>query len=348
MSAASDTKRAWLAVGCLSLAVAAAAGYAAETPPVAASPAAPAPAETPPADVGRLNWLDRPRDYLSEHIVNLSTRMDAFFGDERVFDESRKSFLRVYGDLTYSESRASDFNIRVQAKIILPALERRLHLLLESDDNPPGVIDQTNSIQTLKGVPNVDVPKGFRAALQMLVADSPQWNINTDGGIRIHGFRPDPFVRERVNHTQDMNLWEFRLTQSGYWFEQTGAGVALQFDADRRLQENRLFRSRSVATWSDHDQEYEYEQDFFVFQPLNVDNAMSYQLGVFGFSQPNTHISSYNIAVKWRHRLHREWLFTEIQPLLSWPEEQNFHPTVSILFRLEAVLGGVGCGCYGL
>lgn len=344
---------AWLTAGWLALAAPApqaAEDAAAPAPPVeAAVPPAEASAPEPEPERGALHLLDKSRDYLSEHFVNLSTRMDAFFADERIFDEARKSFLRVYGDLSYEESRASDFSIHVQAKVILPGLERRLHVLIESDDTTPGgVVEQSNTIQTVSGVPNVNVPKGFRAALQMLVADSPYWNISTDGGARIHSFRPDLFVRARVSRLQDFEHWQLRLTNSLYWFEQSGAGATILFDADRRLQQNRLFRARSVATWSDHDQKFDYEQSFFIFQPIDVDNAMSYQLSIFGANQPNTHVISYNIAPKWRHRLHREWLFMEIQPLLSWSEDHDFHPTTSILFRLEAVLGGVGCGCYGL
>ena len=340
---------AWLTAGWLSL-VAVAPRAAEDAATAVASPAdPPAPSAQPPTDEGgELILLDKSRDYLSQGFLNLSTRIDSFFGEERIFDESRKNFLRVYSNLTFQKSRGIDFNVQVQAKVILPALERRLHLLIESDDTPPGAVDQTNTIQTLSGAPPLDTPKGFRAGMQMQFADTPHWNISTDGGIRIHGFLPDPFVRERIIRTQDTELWEFRLTHSGYWFAKTGAGAVLQFDADRRLQENRLFRSRSVATWSDHDQEYAFEQSFFLFQPINVDNALAYQLSLFGFSQPNTHIDSYDISVKWRRRLHREWLYMEIQPLLSWPRDRNFRPTPSILFRLEAILGGAACGCYGL
>lgn len=300
-----------------------------------------------PADEKPIGWLDNPRDFLSDRLVSLSTRMDSFFADERVFAESHGSYLRLYGDLSYKEAQASDFAIKVQAKLVLPALEKRLKLLIESDDES---LDNggVNSITTPKGVPNVDVPKDFRAAVQVQVTDSPHWNINTDAGFRIHSFALDTFVRARARRLQDVHNWQLRFTQSAYWFEQSGAGASIQYDADRKLSANYLGRSRTVATWSDHDQQFSFEQSFFLFQGINARNAMSYQLGVFGVSQPNSHVTDYAVGIKWRHRLHREWLFAEVQPLLTWPEDQHFRPTTSILFRIEAVFGDLGCGCYGL
>ena len=300
-----------------------------------------------PADEKPIDWLDKPRDFLSERLVSLSTRMDSFFADERVFAESRGSYLRLYGDLSYKEAQASDFAIKVQAKLVLPALEKRLKIILESDDTTISD-NQSNVITTPSGVPNVDVPKDFRAGLQVLLKDTPHWYVNTDAGFRIHGFLPDAFVRARARRLQDVRDWQFRLTHAAYWFEQTGAGASIQFEADRKLSAEYLGRSQTTATWSDHDQQYAFEQRFILFQSIDINNAMAYETGVFGVSQPNSHVTDYAVGVKWRHRLHREWLFVEVQPLLTWPEDQSFRPTTSILFRLEAVFGDVGCGCYGL
>jgi hypothetical protein len=316
----------------------------ADGPATAVQPDAPATSDEP----SYFDWLDKPRDYLSERFVSMSAKMDSFFAAERVFEESRGSFLRVYGDLSYKEAQASDFSIKVQAKLVLPALQRRLKLTLESDDATLSDNSQGNVISTPKGVPNVDVPKDFRAGVQVLMKDTPRWYINTDAGIRIRRFLPDPFVRLRARRAQDIFDWQFSLTQSVYWTEQAGAGANITFDADHKLSNDFLGRSETAATWSDHDQNFNFDQSFIIFQAINQNNAMAYQAGIFGVSQPNSHVTDYALSAKWRHRLHREWLFVEVQPLLSWPEDQDFRPTTSILFRVEAVFGDVGCGCYGL
>ena len=293
------------------------------------------------------DWLDKPRDYLSERFVSLSGKVDRFFSDERVFQESRTSYLRFYGDLVLKESGSSDFNPQLQAKVILPALEKRLHILLESDTNVTGEVP-TATVPTQSGAPQVNVPNDFRAAVQVQVTDTPHWNINTDAGLRFHGLSLPPFARVRASRVQTAHQWQFRFTEAVYWYEQSGMGESTQYDADYKFNEHYLGRSRSQAIWSDHDQRFDYEQSFFLFHPIDESHALSYGLSVYGQSQPNTHVTDYAVSTTWRTRIHREWLFFDVQPGLSWPETESFHFTPTILLRVEAVFGDLACGCYGL
>ena len=305
----------------------------------------------PPEGVSPYDWLDAPRQFLSESFVNLSTKVDRYFADERVFQESRTSYLRFYGDLVVQKDGSSNFDPQLQAKIVLPALEKRLHLLIETNANetaPEAVPVPTSSTTTQKGVPSVNAPKDFLASLELLLKDTRKLNINTEAGIRIHGFSLDPFVRARASNVQIVRKWQFRLTESLYWFEQSGAGESTQYDADYKISDSYLARSRSLATWSDHDQQFYYQQSFYLFHPIDDNHALSYQGNIFGESQPNSRVTEYDVSATWRIRIHREWLFFDIQPGLSWPDTEDFHLTPTILFRVEAIFGDLACGCYGI
>jgi hypothetical protein len=293
------------------------------------------------------DWLDKPRDYISERFVSLSNRVDSYFADERVFQESRTSYLRFYGDLVLRKSGASDFNPILQAKVVLPALEKRLHILLESDSDVTGEVP-TTAVPTQSGTPKVNVPNDFRAAVQVQVADTPHWNISTDAGLRFHGLTLPPFARLRVSRVQRVRQWQFRFTEAVYWYEQSGAGESTQYDADYKFNDHYLGRSRTQAIWSDHDQRFDFEQSFVLFHPIDTNHALSYGASVYGQSQPNSHVTDYALSATWRVRIHREWLFLDVQPGLSWPESESFHSTPTILFRVEAIFGDLSCGCYGL
>lgn len=293
------------------------------------------------------DWLDKPRDYLSQHFVSLSNRVDQYFADERVFQEAQTSYLRFYGDLVFKKSGWSNFNPKLQAKLVLPALQKRLHLLLESNTDVTGE-PQTSSVSTQKGVPNVNVPNDFRAAVQVQVTDTPHYNINTDAGIRIHSLSFPPFARLRISRVQTVKKWQFRLTEALYWYESSGMGESTLYDADYKFSDHYLGRSRTQAIWSDHDQRFDFEQSFFLFNPIDNSHALSYQVSVFGVSQPNSRISDYSVSVTWRVRIHREWLFLDVQPGISWPESEYFHATPALVFRIEAIFGDLACGCYGM
>jgi hypothetical protein len=300
-----------------------------------------------PQEPSYFDWLDKPRDYLSERFISLSNSVDRFFADERVFQESRSSYLRFYGDLVFRKSGSSDFNPKLQAKVVLPALEKRLHILLESDTDVTGEVP-TASVPTQSGAPKVNVPNDFRAAVQVQVTYSPHWNINTDAGLRFHGLSLPPFVRLRASRVQTVHRWQFRFTQALYWYEQSGMGASMQYDADYKLSDHYLGRSRTQAIWSDHDQSFYFEQSFVLFHPIDESHALSYGASVYGQSQPNSHVTNYALSTTWRTRIHREWLFLDVQPGLSWPESDSFHVTPSILLRLEAIFGDLACACYGL
>ena len=293
------------------------------------------------------DWLDKPRDYLSERFVSLSARVDRFFAEDRVFQESRTSYLRFYGDLVFKKSGSSDFNPQLQAKVVLPALEKRLHILLESNSDITGEVP-TASVPTQSGTPHVNVPNDFRAAVQVQVTDSPHWNINTDAGLRFHGLTLPPFARLRISRVQSVRQWQFRLTEALYWYEQSGMGESTQYDVDYRFNDHYLGRSRTQAIWSDHDQRFDFEQSFSLYHPIDQSHALSYGVSVYGASQPNSHVTDYAVSATWRTRIHREWLFFDVQPGLSWPETDSFHITPTILLRVEAVFGDLACGCYGM
>lgn len=293
------------------------------------------------------DWLDKPRDYISEQFISLSNRVDSFFAEERVFQESRSSYLRFFGDLVFKKGESSDFNPQLQAKVVLPALERRLHILLESNTDVTGELP-TASVPTQSGAPQINVPSEFQAAVQVQVTDTPRWNINTDAGFRFHGLSLPPFVRARASRVQHIFNWQFRFTEAVYWYEQSGMGESTQHDADYKFSDHYLGRLRTQATWSDHDQKFDFEQDFILYNPIDDSHALSYGASIYGESQPNSHINDYAVSVTWRTRIHREWLFFNVQPGLSWPETESFHITPSILFRIEAIFGDVTCGCYGM
>jgi hypothetical protein len=48
---------------------------------------------------------------------------------------------------------------------------------------------------------------------------------------------------------------------------------------------------------------------------------------------------SYSLRARYRTNLWRKWLFLEVWPIVSWPEERDYDLTLGARFRVEINFG---------
>ena len=75
---------------------------------------------------------------------------------------------------------------------------------------------------------------------------------------------------------------------------------------------------------------------------------MSYEASAVGITRPEPVVTNYRLGVRYRQSIHRDWLFFEVSPDITWPitlsedretvlEERR--SVYSILVRLEVHFG---------
>ncbi|HAS83157.1 MAG TPA: hypothetical protein DCS43_10920, partial [Verrucomicrobia bacterium] len=63
------------------------------------------------------------------------------------------------------------------------------------------------------------------------------------------------------------------------------------------------------------------------------------KLGVRGYTHPSLVTDQYLVRVSYRKRVHRDWLFLEIEPGLDFFREDDFKTTPLINIHLDIVIG---------
>ena len=135
--------------------------------------------------------------------------------------------------------------------------------------------------------------------------------------------------------------WQFRATETLFWYDSTGPGETSRLDIERRLSEDYLFRSTSQATWLDETQQFDLGQDFYLIHTINKYRGIIYQTGLTAASEPDIHTTAYLLSVRFRQQIHSDWLFFEINPKIIYPQENDFNSQYSLTFKLEVVFGGI-------
>lgn len=296
----------------------------------------PEPAAQSGLSAGFMESLDTQRDYLSGKIIGFATDMDRFFGNDRNYQESNKSVVQL--DLARATGYGGDhkLDLSVRANLNLPDTEKKLHLLIES--NPDQNISGEPTTNQNTAINNqVSGPQSYGLALRYEKAkeELKAYHVSADAGLKFQGININPFMRARSSYSIPFDAWRMKAAQSVYWFNTIGIGETTQVDLEHVLSEPVLFRATSNATWLKNQQNFDLRQDLSIFHTLNERTALLYQASAIGVSNPQVEVTEYIAQVLYRYRLHRQWMFLELNPQLVFPKANNFSPGFALTMRLE-------------
>jgi hypothetical protein len=302
--------------------------------PISHADNAPAADANPDAEprIQALESITPARDAMSARVTQFANWLDSFFGDERLYDESQNSHIKLNLLQISEDEREPRYDAQLKGKLTLPNTQRKLKLLIESDAEETA--DEAEAATLTEAVESQEQSIGLR----YIQRDTPQWRIQTDAGVRFRsGF--DSFVRLRIRRQFFADLWTFRFAETVFWYDSRGIGETTRLDSDRHIATHYLFRSTTFATWLKDNEYFDLGQDFYLFHDISKRRAVVYQAGVAGISEPDVHATRYLLSIRLRQQLHRDWLYFEINPRVTYPEEEDYDAVKAIIFKLEVVFG---------
>ncbi|MDT8385267.1 MAG: hypothetical protein RRB22_12720 [Gammaproteobacteria bacterium] len=278
-----------------------------------------------------LEPLDVYQDAAAEGVTQLANWLDNFFANDLVYDEHQKSHVKLNLVQVTEEGYEPRYEVNLQGKLTLPDTEDRLKILLENDPE-----EDAEPVSTVtQAVESTRQSLGLR-----YIQYTSDWLLaHTDVGIRYRsGF--DSFARFRLRGLYAAGDWQFRLAETLFWRDSTGAGETTRLDIERRLSRKDLLRSTSQATWMNESRQFDMGQNFYLIHDINKYRGIIYRAGLTAVSEPDTHTTAYILSIQLRQQIHSNWLFFEINPQILYPEEDDFHARHSLSFKLEMVFGG--------
>ena len=299
----------------------------------------------PPEDLPpKPSFIDFQRDYVADKFVSLANQIDSFFGDDRNFQETNKSVLQIDATRVMQQGNTPNIALTYKAKFHLPNAQKRLRLILESnpDQNLPGqTLAQQLQQQEASIFKSVATPDSYGAAIRFENKEGSPFQLNADGGLKadsgqqFYNYSVHPFARSSASYTQPLKSVQLKWTESLFWFNTTGVGENTQLDVDHHYTDKVLFRATTGATFLVSNEDYTFHQDFSIFDTLNEQASLLYQISANGVSRPVAEITEYVALVLYRRRVHQDWIFLDINPQLHYPKANEFQLNAELILRLE-------------
>ena len=284
-------------------------------------------------DEREATWYDEAHAYMNTAFCEPAVWFDDFFASDRIFEEVGGTYVRWRNDFIYQQEDGFDFRTNLNFSIELPRISSKLKLILEGDEDPqlqdvlPG--GQTQDTQNTVGL-RVDVKK----------TDRSKFNVT---------FSAKPRVRARYRYTYPArDDFIIRFTQE-IQNEKGVNGARTRLDLEKAFLP-RLLRSTTEVFVAEDIPGADVATALVLFKRISRKKSVSYEASVSGVTKPTNLVTNYRLGVRYRMNIHRDYLFLEATPDITWPiglsedretviEERR--SVWSLIVRLEVHFGNV-------
>lgn len=286
------------------------------------------------------SFIDSTHERISKEILSLSNKIDSFFGDERIDDEDNESRIRFFTVTTFEESKDPFTRGRYKIQLKLPKTEKRLQLVVRSDENEDEQGQENNPNQEGTTGARENLDDTASAALRFL-PNLPDIKVSTDMGLRIRGWPPQLFARARLRKTLNFGKWLFRPIEKLLWVDREGWYSQTDLNFDYRINSSWLFRYVNKINWDDQDYIVHYNTGPVWYQELSDRIGLNYSALAYFEDTPSWAANRYILSIGFRQLLYKEWFFWEITPSIAFDRESRFFRTPALAIKFEAIFGSI-------
>lgn len=288
------------------------------------------PEDTP--EVFGLGLLDRTQLAASNSANALANQLDRFFGVQRSDIEAAYSSLRLTAIESWNDIENFESGVRLRGKVYLPRINERISLIFSEEDGDGTTYYSQNNV-------SVAEQQTTRVNLELNVAEHDAHRLFFRVGVR-SGLKGRVSMRYRYEPLSESALVN-RFTQSVYFKDGNGFGTFSRYQLDRIINENALVRWTNDLRFEETYTGAQYTSALEYLVLRSNQTAISWYGRVNGETSPG-YVVSYDLGMRMRKKVARDWLFVELEPGFTWRKEAfdlGREGTPYIFLRLEMAIG---------
>ena len=277
-------------------------------------------------------WYDSAHAVMNTAFCEPAVWFDDFFASDRIFEEVAGTYVRWRNDVFYNQEDGYEFNTNLNFSIELPKISSKLKLIFEGDEDqalqdvlPGSQAESTNNTLGLR----VDVKDTSRSKFNISLSARPR-------------------IRLRYRYTYPArDDFLIRFTQE-IQNEKGVNGARTRLDFEKAFLPLKLLRATTEFFAAEDFPGVEWAQAFSFFKRITKKSSVSYEASIVGITRPNPVVTNSRLGIRYRQNIHRDWLFFEVSPDVTWPIDlsedretilKERRSVYSILVRLEVHFG---------
>lgn len=259
----------------------------------------------------------------------VSAEFNNFFKDETYLDVTNRSYVKLHGGYEYNERGDPTLFHGITARLRLPKTQKQLQLFIGGEsDNIKGL---TNTAHQDSGV-------GLKYYMNSLYH-----GLFAHTSIGISGIT-NPYVKTNAEYPLYFENWLLRPVQTFKYSVRDKFDEWTDLYFDRKISNTEMIRLLLERSTNSEIKGMNYLSQISYFNAYREDISCSYYVGMNGRTKdlldtaymnnlhPQEGIYDYSAGVTWRQRLWKDYVFYQMDPLISFHEQYNYKP--NYLFRI--------------
>ncbi len=285
-------------------------------------------------------WIDQMQRGAYYGICGTAYWFDGLFGTTRYDQDAGDSFGRLGIFPGWDRRDGIDTRVRLRARVVLPALQDRVALVVGRGDQQDITEERASSTGTR-------VPPSFRRIeddewlVGLAYARRKPFENGLDIGTGIRIRAPlDPYVKAGYRHHFPLgDKMLLRARETVFWRKSRGLGSTTELMLDRIVGDNHMLRWDNSGTIAQDTDGIEWGTSLSLFRDLSDRRAIVNSLLAEGETRAEVPLQNYGVESRYRQRIARQWLFLEVAVSATWPREtlverRRFNPGISIGFDM--------------
>jgi len=291
------------------------------------------------ADTTISQWLGNDESNLScvstKVIKPKSKAIDAFFQNNKYFNETEDTFIRLRTDSDFQSKDSSSFNLRLSAQLPFSKCRQQLKLFVED-------ISLNSDKQLRTKSDNADTNLGIRYFGKVKSGIESRYSLGLRG--------INPYISARYRLPFQTDTWFIDTTQTFQYSIKDNFEEESNIYFDREFQNKTLFRFNiQRGTTSDvKGMDYGFTFQYYLNPKQNVGLRFSQSfLGNTKYKTPKninlsktySGINNYVTSLSYRANIWRKWFYYEIRPAVNFHKKYNYEANYSVRLFFDFYFG---------
>jgi hypothetical protein len=274
----------------------------------------------PPQEFGKsvADWINR---RVHRTVCSSAVWFDGFFGGGRTYDEYSHTGGRASVHLIWTEHDGFDPKLRFRVRVALPNLDERFDAFVGRESRSDYLTDAYDSSDPGSPLFGLDEEEDLLIGLGYSPVRGNRRRFRVSFGAKVD-VPPEPYVKARYRYVHFFGERSmFRWRQTVFWELEDQFGITTNLDLERRFGHDYLLRWANTGTVSGISEGVDWWSNLTLYHSVDSRRAIAYTVWVTGETEAPVTTEEYGIRVVYRQRVHRDWLFVDIGPQISWPRE---------------------------